>query len=185
MNAVQLIDAISMAGLALVSVGLWTLRVTLTARGRRFVGAAVAALEATVFAVVFGSLVSELDRPSRLAGYAFGVAIGTFLGIAADARMAHGRSEVRVVVEGRDAILIDGLRRRGWPATAIAADGLHGPATVVFVAVDDACLPRILNDIRTLAPGAFWTVEPIAETSPVELDARYRQLRSATRRAHA
>ena len=169
-----------MAALALVSVGLWTLRVALTARGQRLAGASVAALEASVFAVVFGSLVADLDQPSRLAGYAAGVAIGTLLGISADRRMAHGRSEVRVVAEGEDAVVVDGLRARGWPATAMVADGIHGPVTLAFVAVDDPCVDRVVDDVRDLAPGAFWTVESIGLSSPVEMDSQYMQLRSTS-----
>ena len=167
-----------MAGLALVSVGLWTLRVALTARRQRLAGASVAALEASVFAVVFGSLVTDLDRPSRLVGYAGGVAIGTLLGIGADRRMAHGHSQVQVVVSGRDSVAVERLRARGWPATAVVADGIHGPVTLMFVAVDDACLPLLLDDVRGIAPGAFWTVEPIGPTSPVAMDGQFLQLRS-------
>lgn len=179
MTAAPLVDAASMAGLALVSVGLWTLRVALTARGRRVAGASLAALDASVFAVVFGSLVSDLDRPARLCGYAFGVAVGTMLGLTLDRRMAHGRSEVRVVVPGSHASLVERLRNRGWPVTALSADGLNGPATIVFVAVADRCLPPLLDDVRSLAPGAFWTVEPIVDASPVGVDDQFRELRSA------
>ena len=151
-------DASWMAVLALVSVGLWTLRVALTAGGRRLPGAAVAAVEASVFALVFGSLVSSLDRPARVAGYALGVALGTLLGISADKRLSRGRSEVRVMVDAADAALLDGLRRRGWPAAAVHADGVAGRVCVVFVAVDDRCLDSLLADVGRLAPTAAWTV---------------------------
>jgi uncharacterized protein YebE (UPF0316 family) len=181
MTITPLLDVVSMAALALVSVGLWTLRVALTARGRSVAGASVAALDATVFAVVFGSLLSDLERPARLGGYAFGVAVGTLLGIVADRRMAHGRSEVRVVIPGSDGGLAARLHERHWPATAMAAEGLHGPATVVFVAVDDHCLPSLLDDVRRLAPDAFWTVEPIVDASPVRADERFVELRSVAR----
>jgi uncharacterized protein YebE (UPF0316 family) len=176
-----LVDIVSMASLALVSVGLWTLRVALTARGRSVASASVAALDATVFAVVFGSLLSDLDRPARLGGYALGVAVGTLLGMLADRRMAHGRSEVRVVTPGSGGALAAQLHERHWPATMMAAEGVHGPAAVVFVAVDDRCLPSLLDDVRRLAPDAFWSVEPIVDASPVHADDRYVELRSAAR----
>ncbi len=181
MTLTPVVDVVAMAALALVSVGLWTLRVALTARGRSVAGASVAALDATVFAVVFGSLLSDLDRPARLAGYAFGVAVGTLVGIVADRRMAHGRSEVRVVTSKPGGTLAARLHERRWPATAMAAEGLHGPATVVFVTVDDRCLPSLLDDVRRLAPDAFWTVEPIVDASPVRADDRYVELRSPAR----
>jgi uncharacterized protein YebE (UPF0316 family) len=181
MPITPLLDGVSMGALALVSVGLWTLRVALTARGRSLASASVAALDATVFAVVFGSLLSDLDRPARLGGYAFGVAVGTLLGMLADRRMARVRSEVRVVTPGSGGSLAARLHERRWPATAMAAEGLHGPASVVFVTVDDRCLTSLLDDVRRLAPDAFWTVEPIGDASPVRADDRYIELRSAAR----
>jgi uncharacterized protein YebE (UPF0316 family) len=166
---VMIRDASWMAGLALVSVGLWTLRVALTASGRRLPGAAVAALEASVFAMVFGSLVSDLDRPARIGGYAVGVALGTVLGISADKRMSRGRSEVRILVDGTDGTLLHGLRERGWAATAVDADGVRGRVSVVLVAVDDRCLDSVLSDVRALAPTVYWTVVPIGGADPRRL----------------
>ena len=70
----QLVTAAGMALLAMASVGLWTLRVALTARGRKSIAAAVAAVEAVVFAVAFTNVAAHLDSPARIAGYAAGVA---------------------------------------------------------------------------------------------------------------
>jgi uncharacterized protein YebE (UPF0316 family) len=171
MSTTILLDAVKMGALALVSVGLWTLRVALTARGRRVAGAATAAVEASVFALVFASLVSDLDNPARIGGYALGVALGTLLGISADKRMSRGQSDVRLVVEGSGAALLDALRGRGWPATAMAANGLRGPATVVFISVDDQCISSLLDDVQRLAPDAFWTVERLQAAHAMSLEA--------------
>lgn len=65
---------------AMTSVGLWTLRVALTARGRKLLGAGIAAVEAVVFAIAFTSLAANLDSPVLLCSYATGVAGGTLLG---------------------------------------------------------------------------------------------------------
>lgn len=164
-TVVLLVEALQMTGLALVSVGLWTLRVALTARGRRIAGALTAAVEASVFALVFASLVSDLDEPGRIGGYALGVAVGTLLGISADKRMSRGQSNLRVVVEGSAAALLDALRERGWPATAIAASGPNGQSAIAFVTVDNHCLSSVLDEIRRVAPDAFWTVERLDATS--------------------
>ena len=79
-----------MALLAITSVGLWTLRVALTARGRRTIGATVAAVEAVIFAVAFTNVAAHLDSPIRIAAAAAGVAFGTVLGLTADRRLSQG-----------------------------------------------------------------------------------------------
>jgi uncharacterized protein YebE (UPF0316 family) len=168
MSPSAFLAAVPMAAAALVSVGLWTLRVALTARGRKLAGATVAALEASVFVVVFGSLVTDLNQPVRLGGYAVGVAVGTLLGITADKHLAQGRSEVRIVVKGSETSLVKELQAGGWASTAMGASGLQGPVTLVSIVVDDSCVAALLDDVRRLAPDAFWTVGRIDHTKPAE-----------------
>lgn len=76
--------------LAVGSVGLWTLRVALTARGSRLLGSAVAATEAVVFVVAFSHVTSSLDAPVQIVVYGLGVGLGTFLGLTVD-RTIKGR----------------------------------------------------------------------------------------------
>lgn len=70
--------------LAVGSVGLWTLRVALTARGSRVVGSSVAATEAVVFVVAFSHVTGSLNAPLQVAIYGVGVGVGTFLGLTID-----------------------------------------------------------------------------------------------------
>ena len=125
----ELLAAGGMALLAITSVGLWTLRVALTARGRRTIGATVAAVEAVIFAVAFTNVAAHLDSPLRIAGYAAGVAFGTVLGLTADRRLSAGVSEVDIVVPGSDTDTAERLHRLGWPTTTLAARGPNGPVT--------------------------------------------------------
>jgi uncharacterized protein YebE (UPF0316 family) len=160
-------SAVAMAGMALVSVGLWTLRVTLAAKGRKLLGAGAAAVEAVVFALVFSSLAASLDSPSRLVGYAIGVAAGTLLGLYLDERGSRGTSEVQLVVHGRDRRVAESLRRHGWPATSYFGDGPDGPVTVTFVAVNDAEVGRVVDVLDRDAPQAFWAVQSLRRMHPV------------------
>ena len=146
--------------LAMASVGLWTLRVALAARGRRLVGAAVAAGEAVVFALVFSSLVSDLGSWDRLAGYAIGVAVGTVVGLMVNDRLNPGAAIVEVVVPGEGEGLRAAFYARGWPATAMPAAGFRGAVTVLFLVVRTRRVDEVLDLIQATAPDAFWTTRP-------------------------
>jgi len=150
--------AVSMAALAFVSVGLWTLRVAFAARGRKLAGAAVAAGEAVVFALVFSNLVTNLGSWNRITGYAIGVAAGTIAGLVLNERMSRGGVIVEAVVPGDGADLRRALHARGWPATAVGAMGLNGPATMLFVAVPTVRRDDVLDIVRSTAPDAFWSI---------------------------
>jgi uncharacterized protein YebE (UPF0316 family) len=172
----QLVTAAGMALLAMTSVGLWTLRVALTARGRRGIAAAVAAVEAVVFAVAFTNVASHLDSPARIAGYAAGVAAGTVLGLTVDHHLSAGESEVDIVVPAADTLAVERLRRLGWPATSFNGDGPSGPVIVICVAVDDARVADLTADVRQVAPNAFWTVQRLGTTHASALPEGYLQI---------
>jgi len=148
-----------MAGLAMVSVSLWTLRVALTSRGRRVAGSVTAGVEAVVFVVVFSRVAEDLAVVHNLVGYAVGVGIGTLVGVSLDERLSVGQSEVRIVTEGHDRDHIRRLRYEGWPVTWVHGEGPNGHVTVAFVAVDDMRLSSLVRSLKVLAPKAFWTVE--------------------------
>ena len=174
----QLIAAVGMALLAVASVGLWTLRVALTARGRKSIAAITAAVEALVFAVAFTNVAAHLDSPARIAGYAAGVAIGTTLGLIVDHRLSAGVSEVDIVLSGRDTAAVDHLRSLGWPATTFAGDGPSGPVTVICIAVDDSRVAELTAVVQQVAPDVFWTVQRVGTAHATVLPAGYLQIAS-------
>ena len=94
------VDAAGLSLLACLSVSLWTLRVTIAAAGRKVAAAAVAGVESLLFVLAFGTVLSSLQDPVRIAAYAVGVAGGTLLGMVVDERLSNGRSLVRLVVDG-------------------------------------------------------------------------------------
>src|SRR3712207_9515381 len=90
------IDAAGLSLLACASVSLWTLRVTIAAAGRKVAAAAVAGAESLMFVLAFGTVLSSLQDPLRIAAYAIGVAGGNALGLVAKERRCSGRSLVRL-----------------------------------------------------------------------------------------
>ena len=167
MNAEVLLVPLGLVVLTTGSGGAWTRRVAVAAAGRRAAAAGVAAAEAVLFALVFGTVVSSLDDPVRLGGYAVGVAVGTWLGILAEERFSTGQSMVRLVVDGTGAAEVAALRGRGWPVVSSRADGGRGSVAVISVAVDDTALSRMQADVADVAPGAFGTTQRLREVRPV------------------
>ncbi|MGH2701954.1 MAG: DUF5698 domain-containing protein [Actinomycetota bacterium] len=178
MNIDTILGALEMAGIAVVSVGLWTLRVALTARGRKVAGSVTAGVEALVFLLAFSSVLGDMGAVERVIGYALGVSGGTLLGIIVDQRFSTGQSEVRIVTHGSDTALVRELRGLGWPVTSTHGHGPNGGVTVAFVAVDDVRLPGILEDLeRHATPRAFWTVERLQTARSVQLPEGYLGIR--------
>lgn len=91
-NRWEVLQLVSLTLTAALGVSLWTVRVALTSRGRRFAGALVSSVEAVTFATTFSRVLESLDSPVRLAAYAAGVATGTWLGLQLEERLMARRS---------------------------------------------------------------------------------------------
>lgn len=163
-----LVSGVLMATMAMGSVGLWTLRVTFAARGRKLLGAAVAAVEAVVFAMAFSNLAASLDAPVRVIGYALGVAVGTVLGLYLDERTSRGTSEIRSSMK-TTAGLVGGLRSQPWPSASFPAEGPRVSVTVAVLGVDDAEFLQVVDSLQESVPEAFWVVQQLPACTSARL----------------
>lgn len=168
--------------LVLVEVAVFQLRVALATKGRKRGAALCGAVNAVVSVTALGQVLTSLDRPANVVGYAIGVAIGVYLGATADERLAGDPVEFRVVVPGDGADLVADLRARGWPVTAQVADGLRGPAALLFVAVDAARAADVARDLDELAPGVFRTSNRLRSAAAAPLPHGYLGVGAGLRR---
>lgn len=154
------IQPLFIAVLVVLEVAVWQVRVALSTRGRKRVAAALGAVNAVLSVVAISQVVTNLDRPANVAGYAIGVAVGVHLGVVVDGRFAGDPVEYRVVLPGDGTRLAGELAARGWPVTMHSAQSGHGPggpATVLSVVAPPgraAALDRVLEQ---LAPDGFRT----------------------------
>ena len=171
-----LVSGVVMAAMAMGSVGLWTLRVTFAARGRKLLGAAVAAVEAVVFAMAFSNLTASLDAPVRVIGYAIGVAVGTVLGLSLDERASRSRSDIHPSSTERFAGPVERLPGQRWPSRSFPAEGQRDFVTVAILGVDDAEVPQVVDAVEQRVPGASWVVLQVrvcTPARPARSDARH------------
>jgi uncharacterized protein YebE (UPF0316 family) len=143
--------------LVVLEVAVWQVRVALATRGRKRSAAVLGAVNAVMSVVALAQVVTNLDRPANVVGYALGVAIGVYLGVVADGRLARDPVEYRIVLPGDGERAVEELRSRGWPVTMQHALGLGGPVTVLFVAVDAGRTAEVERDLDLLAPDGFRT----------------------------
>jgi len=143
--------------LVVLEVAVWQVRVALATRGRKRSAAVLGAVNAVLSVAAIGQVVTNLDRPANIAGYAFGVAVGVYLGVIVDARFAGDPVEYRVVLPGENVDTAEALRARGWPVTMHPAHGIDGPATVLTLVVRANRAAQVERELQQLTPGGFHT----------------------------
>lgn len=152
--------------LVVTEVGIWQLRVALANRGRKRAAAGLGAMNAVLSVVALAQVVTHLDRPANMAGYAVGVALGVYLGIVADERLASDWLEYRLLVEDEGDALAARLRELGWRVTQQAVVGPLGPADLLHVVVSSRRRHQLDADLRRVAPRITRTTSTLTVILP-------------------
>ena len=166
-------EMLATAGLAVTGVTLWTFRVAVTARGSRALGSLLAATEAMLFIVAFSKLMGSFDSPHLVISYGAGVAAGTMLGLALDARLNPQLARLDVFDPTGDAI--GAIARTGHAFTVSEGVGSQGQVSVASLVISEPRIQEVLDAVRAGGADAFWTVAPIRRASVGRAVAGHRQ----------
>ncbi|GEL21180.1 hypothetical protein PSU4_01340 [Pseudonocardia sulfidoxydans NBRC 16205] len=177
--SIAFLQPLAIAALVVLEVGVWQVRMAVAARGRRRAAAVLGALGAVIQVVALAQVVTDLDNPANVAGYAVGVAAGVYLGVGIGGRLAADPVEHRVVVTGDGAEIAAQLRARGRPVTTQPAVGVDGPATILFVVACAGADAEVARELRRLAPDGFHTSSVLRSASATPLPLGFVQVAAA------
>ncbi len=158
-----LLGALVIFGLRICDVSLGTIRMMVSIQGRRYMAAAIAFVEVSIFVVAIGKVVGQLDNWVNVVAYSGGFSCGTMLGIVLEARLALGNRIVRVITHRQNDRLVDALREAGFGVTRVVGEGKDGTVYMLFSVLPRKTLERYFAIVRELAPKAFISVEEARE----------------------
>lgn len=150
-----------------VSVG--TLRLIFVSKGRKFLAPLLGFFEVMVWLGAIGQIMQNLTNPVCYLAYALGFALGNFVGIWLEERMAPGYSAIRVITQRDSTKLLGELRRRSYGVTVLRGEGGHGPVNVIYIVLRRKFVPHVLATIQRYNPNAFLSVKEVRMARGVTL----------------
>jgi uncharacterized protein YebE (UPF0316 family) len=138
-----------------------TLRVLVVMRGRKSIAWILGFFQAAIFVLAISSVLSDLNNPLNVIGYAAGFATGNVIGMLIEERLAIGHIHMRVVSSRRGSAIAERLRGEGYAITEIPGRGKDGTVTVLNASVRRKNLTRVRNIINDVDPEAFITAEDV------------------------
>jgi uncharacterized protein YebE (UPF0316 family) len=139
----------------LLEVSIATVRVVLTARGNRLISSLLAAVEVTLWIIVASTvLLGITEDPLRAVAYGLAYAIGIYVGIAIEDKLALGLAQIEVIAEQEEAMpIISKLRGFGYGVTTFACEGLEGQKLSIVLKIHRKDIPptiRLLKEYEHL-----------------------------------
>ncbi|HEX2972313.1 MAG TPA: DUF5698 domain-containing protein [Tepidisphaeraceae bacterium] len=143
-----------------------TVRTVSIVQGRRFFAAILGFAEALIYILAIAQVLQGTFRPIFAVAYAAGFALGTFLGIVIEQRLAFGEQLVSVFTR-KGALLVDVLRAEGYRVTALDGAGRDGPVQVLYIEVPRRLTKRLTTKARELDNACFYVVNDVRMASTV------------------
>ena len=138
-----------------------TLRIIYVSRGIKLLAASIGFFEVLIWLFAITQIFKNLTNPFCYIAYAGGFAMGNYVGILIEERMAIGTVVIRIITQKNADELIELLKNEGYGVTYMDAQGAQGPVKIIFTIVKRKNIEHVLEIIRLNNPQAFFTIEDV------------------------
>jgi uncharacterized protein YebE (UPF0316 family) len=138
-----------------------TLRIIYVSRGMKFAAPMIGFFEVLIWLMAISQIFQNLSNPVCYVAYAGGFAMGNFIGIILEEKMAIGTVVIRIITQKEALPLIEVLKTNRYGVTHVDAQGVMGPVKIIFTIVKRKDIDRVLEIVRTCNPMAFFTIEDV------------------------
>lgn len=148
-----------------IDVTLGTFRIIFVARGMKYLAAGVGFFEIIIWLLAIGQILQNLTNVMCYIAYGGGFACGNFLGIYIADKISLGKVIIRIITPQDTSKLMGFFRKQNYGVTVLDAMGGEGPVKIIFSVLKKNDLPFVIDNIKTLNPKAFYSVEDITYVS--------------------
>ena len=145
--------------LRVANVALDTVRVLFVVRGERLLASIIGFIETLLFLVAIGKVVQDLTNIPNVLAYCGGFAVGTWVGIVIEGRLALGYVRVHIVSLQKAKGIASSLREEGYGVTEVTGRGKGGRVGIIEVVARRKDVPSITTAVTRVDDKAFITVE--------------------------
>ena len=147
--------------LRICDVTLDTLRIIFMTKGFKRLAPVIGFFEILIWIVAITRIMQNLDSWVCYVAYAGGFAMGNYVGMLLDEKLAIGHELIRVItrIDAKD--LAAALRAEGYGLTTVKATGMQGEVGLLFIVVNRKNQKHALEIIHQHTPNAFFTIENI------------------------
>ncbi|RBP65296.1 uncharacterized protein YebE (UPF0316 family) [Alkalibaculum bacchi] len=148
----------------IVEVSISTIRLVYNNKGERVKGTILGFIEILIWLLVVSSVLNNItEDPFKIFAYALGFALGNYLGLYIESKIALGLASIQVVVgEETGSTLAEALREDGYGVTIIDGKGKNDSwKSLLFIQLKRKQIPAAIKTIKYIAPSAYITVNDI------------------------
>jgi uncharacterized protein YebE (UPF0316 family) len=156
-----LLSALLIFALRVSDMTLDTLRVLFVMRGKKRVAWILGFFQSAIFVLAIGRVLTQLNNPLNIIGYAAGFATGNVVGMFIEERIAIGHVLINIISPRRGSAIVTHLRQNGYAVTELSGRGKDGMVSMINCSVLRKQVDTIRELVNEIDPEAFITAEDV------------------------
>lgn len=138
-----------------------TLRVLFVMRGKKRIAWILGFFQSAIFVLAIGKVLTQLNNPLNIIGYAAGFATGNVVGMLIEERIAIGHVLINIISPRRGSAIVNHLRQNGYAVTELSARGKDGMVSMINCSVLRKQVDPVRELVNEIDPEAFITAEDV------------------------
>ncbi|GMQ28829.1 DUF2179 domain-containing protein [Algoriphagus confluentis] len=147
-----------------------TLRIMFMMNGKKSIVPVLGFFEAMIWLLAIGQIFQNVNNPFSYIAYAGGFAMGTFVGMTLDEKLALGRVLVRVITPHPLPKLLEFMKEKNYRFTSVGAEGRYGKVNLLFTVMKRDQLQTFIGKVKECDERAFYTIESVKRVSEEDLN---------------
>lgn len=153
-----------------MDVSINTLRIMFVMNGKKKIAPILGFFESLIWLLAIGQIIQNINNPMSYLAYAGGFAMGTFVGMTIEEKLALGRVLVRVITPEPMPELIEYMKDRNFRFTSVGAEGRYGKVNLLFTVMKREDLTGFIGKVKLIDDKAFYTIESVKRISEDDLN---------------
>ncbi|HIH39952.1 MAG TPA: DUF2179 domain-containing protein [Halobacteria archaeon] len=142
-------------------VSLGTIRIIYLSKGFKTIAPLIGFFEILIWLLAITQIMQNLDNVVCYLAYAGGYALGNFVGMSIEERLAIGNIVIEIITQKNADDLIQYFKSIGCRFTTVDGHGAIGPVKIIYSVIDRKNLSNVVNIVKMFNPNAFYTVEDV------------------------
>jgi uncharacterized protein YebE (UPF0316 family) len=138
-----------------------TLRLLFVMRGKKKITWVLGFVQSAIFLLAIGKVLTQVNNPLNLIGYAAGFATGNVVGMIIEEKIAIGHILISIISPRRGSAIVTHLRQNGYAVTELSGRGKDGMVSIIYCSVLRKQVDAIHQLINEIDPEAFITAEDV------------------------
>lgn len=145
----------------ILDVSIGTMRIIYLHRGEKLLVPLLGFFEILIWLTAIMQIMENLTNVLYYIAYAGGFAIGNYIGICIEEKLAVGNYVFRIITPDDSDAIIKALEENGFGLTIIDGKGLRGDVKIIYTIVKRKNKDRVVEIINSINPQIFYTIDDV------------------------